>query len=90
MAGQIKISLTEIEKTEKKLLALQNKIANRKVNVNFANTKGNMAEEIENAVLELNEAGMALSALIGQTEKVVQNAKDSFSSADAESAKLFG
>lgn len=89
MEAKINVNLVKTEEIEKGLLALQKKTANRKVNISFVNTKGNMAEEIVNAALELNEIGMALTTLIGQTEKVVQNAKVSFENADKESAKLF-
>ncbi len=89
MEAKINVNLVKTEEIEKGLLALQKKTANRKVNISFVNTKGNLAEEIVNAALELNEIGMALTTLIGQTEKVVQNAKVSFENADKESAKLF-
>lgn len=90
MEAKINVNLVKTEEIEKGLLALQKKTANRKVNISFVNTKGNLAEEIVNAALELNEIGTALATQIGQTEKVVQNAKVSFNNADKESAKLFG
>ena len=89
MEEQITVNLTEVEKIEKKLSALQRKTANRKVNVNFVNTKGDMADELVNAALELNEIGTTLTTLIAETKKVVQNAKNSFSNADRQSARLF-
>ena len=55
------------------------------INVNLVKT-----EEIVNVAFQLNEIGTALATFIGQTEKVVQNARVSFDDADKESAKFFG
>ncbi len=90
MKTEIKVNLVKTDEIEKGLSALKKETANRKVNIDFVNTKGSLAEEIVNAALELNEIGTALATLIAQTEKVVQNAKISFQNADKESARYFG
>lgn len=90
MKSSINVNLIKTEEIEKQLSALQKKTANRKVKTDFVNTKGNLAEEIVNAAFQLNEIGTALATYIGQTEKVVQNARVSFDDADKESAKFFG
>ena len=90
MKSSINVNLVKTEEIEKQLSALQKKTANRKVKTDFVNTKGNLAEEIVNAAFQLNEIGTALATYIGQTEKVVQNARVSFDHADKESAKFLG
>ena len=90
MKSSINVNLVKTEEIEKQLSALQKKTANRKVKIDFVNTKGNLAEEMVNAAFQLNEIGTALATFIGQTEKVVQNARVSFDDADKESAKFFG
>ena len=90
MKSSINVNLVKTEEIEKQLSALQKKTANRKVKTDFVNTKGNLAEEMVNAAFQLNEIGTALATYIGQTEKVVQNARVSFDDADKESAKFFG
>lgn len=89
MATQIKVDLSELETIQNKLLSLQQKIANRKVSVNFVNTKGSVADEINNAASKLNEIGITLTSLITKTGKVVKNAKVSFEAVDAELSRLF-
>lgn len=90
MKSSINVNLVKTEEIEKQLSALQKKTANRKVKIDFVNTKGNLAEEMVNAAFQLNEIGTALATFIGQTEKVVQNARVSFDHADKESAKFLG
>ncbi|WP_075718600.1 hypothetical protein [Roseburia sp. 499] len=89
MSTQVKVNLSELEKIEGKLLSLQKRMTNRKVSVNFVNTKGSVADEMVNAASKLNEIGTTLTTLITKTGKVVENAKVSFEAVDAEISRLF-
>ncbi len=89
MGTEIKVNLKEVETIGQELSSLQNQVANRKVNVNLVNTKGNIAEEVKNAASRLNEIRDAFTTLMTKTEKIVTSAKNSFENADIELAELF-
>lgn len=89
MGTEIKVNLKEVEIIGQELSSLQNQVVNRKLNINLANTKGNIAEEVMSVATNLNEIRDAFTTLMAQTEKIVNSAKNSFENADEELAEFF-
>lgn len=87
---QVKVNLEELEIGEKRLQKLSKSIANRRVNLQFTEEKGAVADNLLLAAKQLNEVGTTLADLIQKTEMAVTNTRVSFINADEMSAQWFG
>lgn len=87
---QIKVDISELEKSERTLSALSKNISSRRVKVQFTNAKGSVADNLIATANQLNEIGAALSSLIQETETAVMNTRVAFTNTDASLAQWWG
>lgn len=82
MAGQIKASYSNMETAEKKMLNLNEKLQNRKLKLNFTNSKGSMVDSMMESENLLNDVKNALCNLIVNTQNITNTARNLFECAD--------
>ena len=80
--GEISVDLTALESDISKLSTLEQKIANRKLDIKFTTAKGAAADEVMEAAAQLKKIGQSLGLLVGKTRTVMEMAKTSFNEAD--------
>lgn len=89
MGTDIFVDLNEIDSAKEKLDALYKKMANRKLVINFQNSKGELAKELLDTASKLNEINAVISTLVNNTHNIVTNTRASFKKADTDLAKYF-
>lgn len=88
MSVTIIVKYVNLTAAAKKLRTMKNNLNSRELSINIKTCEGQVANELQNIVSELNQIGSCISVLAGNTEKVVNNAIVEFKKSDELAAQL--